>query len=104
MDMVHAIFDLAVRYGLTWEGKTIESLISGGYDVSVQFDDSIIEDKNAEINRGVSLVGAGLLSKKKFMTDMLGYTPEDADSELKQISEEQRTSSVVVDRIFGGME
>ena len=104
VDMVHAIFDLAVRYGLTWEGKTIESLISGGYDVSVQFDDSIIEDKNAEINRGVSLVGAGLLSKKKFMTDMLGYTPEDADNELKQISEEQRTSSVVVDRIFGGME
>jgi A118 family predicted phage portal protein len=104
VDMVHAIFDLAVRYGLTWEGKTIESLISGGYDVSVQFDDSIIEDKNAEINRGVSLVGAGLLSKKKFMTDMLGYTPEDADGELKQISEEQRTSSVVVDRIFGGME
>lgn len=103
-DMVHAIFDLAVRYGLTWEGKTIESLISGGYDVSVKFDDSIIEDKNAEINRGVSLVGAGLLSKKKFMTDLLGYTPEDADSELKQISEEQRTNSVVVDRIFGGME
>ena len=104
VDMVHAIFDLAVRYGMTWEGKTIESLISGGYDVSVQFDDSIIEDKNAEINRGVSLVGAGLLSKKKFMTDMLGYTPEDADNELKQISEEQRTNSVVVDRIFGGME
>lgn len=104
VDMVHAIFDLAVRYGLTWEGKTVESLISGGYDVSVQFDDSIIEDKNAEINRGVSLVGAGLLSKKKFMTDLLGYTPEDADSELKQISEERRTNSVVVDRIFGGME
>ena len=104
VDMVHAIFDLAARYGLTWEGKTVESLISGGYDVSVQFDDSIIEDKNAEINRGVSLVGAGLLSKKKFMTDLLGYTPEDADSELKQISEEQRTNSVIVNRIFGGME
>lgn len=104
VDMVHAIFDLAVRYGLTWEGKTIESLIAGGYDVSVQFDDSIIEDKNAEINRGISLVGAGLLSKRKFMTDMLGYTPEDADKELKQIREEQRTNSVVVDRIFGGME
>ena len=104
VDMVHAIFDLAVRYGLTWEGKTVESLISGGYDVSVQFDDSIIEDKNAEINRGVSLVGAGLLSKKKFMTDLLGYTPEDADKELTQISNEQRTNSVVVGRVFGGME
>ena len=104
VDMVHAIFDLAVRYGLTWEGKTIESLIAGGYNVSVKFDDSIIEDKNAELNRGVSLVGAGLLSKKRFMTEMLGYTPEDADKELKQISEEQRTNSVIVNRIFGGME
>ena len=102
-NMVHAIFDLAVRYGLTWEGKTVESLIAGGYDVTVTFDDSIIEDKNAEINRGVSLVGAGLLSKKKFMTDMLGYTPEDADKELQQISQEQKTNAVVVDRIFGGM-
>ena len=71
--------------------------------MTVTFDDSIIEDKNAEINRGVSLVGAGLLSKKKFMTDMLGYTPEDADKELKQIGEEQRTNAVVVDRLFGGM-
>ena len=102
-NMVHAIFDLAVHYGLTWEGKTVESLIAGGYDVTVTFDDSIIEDKNAEINRGVSLVGAGLLSKKKFMTDMLGYTPEDADKELQQISQEQKTNAVVVDRIFGGM-
>ena len=49
-------------------------------------------------------VGAGLLSKKKFMTDMLGYTPEDAENELKQIGEERRTSAVVVDRLFGGME
>ena len=104
VEMVHAIFDLAVRYGLTWQGQTVESLIAGGYDVSVTFDDSIIEDKNAEINRGVSLVGAGLLSKKKFMVDMLGYTPEDADNELKQIGEERRTSAVVVDRLFGGME
>ena len=103
-EMVHAIFDLAARYGLTWKGQTVESLIAGGYDVSVTFDDSIIEDKNAEINRGVSLVGAGLLSKKKFMTDMLGYTPEDAENELKQIGEERRTNAVVVDRLFGGME
>ena len=102
--MVHAIFELAVHYGLTWEGKTIESLIAGGYDVTVTFDDSIIEDKNAEINQGVALVGAGLMSKKKFMMDTLGYTPEDADAELKQIGEESKVNAVTVDRLFGGME
>lgn len=101
--MVHAIIDLAVRYGITWEGKSVESMIAGGYSVAIKFDDSIIQDTDAEINRGVALVGAGLMSKKKFMVDTLGYTPEVADKELAQISEEQKTSSVVVDRLFGGL-
>ena len=104
IQMVHAIFELAVHYGLTWQGKTIESLISGGYDVSVKFDDSIIQDKDAEINQGTMLVGAGLMSKKKFMTDVLGYTPEDADAELAQIKTEGTGNNVDVTKLFGGME
>jgi A118 family predicted phage portal protein len=102
--MVHAIFELAVHYGLTYEGKTIESLIAGGYNVSIKFDDSIIQDKDAEINQGTMLVGAGLMSKRKFMIDTLGYTPEDAEAELAQISEEGRSNAVDVTRLFGGME
>jgi A118 family predicted phage portal protein len=104
IQMVHAIFDIAVRYGLTYKGQTIESLIAGGYDVSVQFDDSIIQDKDADINRGIMEIGAGVLSKKKFMMDTLGYTKEEAEQELAQIAEERKTNSVVVDRLFGGME
>ena len=99
-EMVHAIFDLAARYGLTWEGKSVESLISGGYSVSVKFDDSIIQDKAADLNQGVMLVGANLMSKKKFMTDTLGYTPEEADAELAQIKAEGR-ASVDPLRLFG---
>ena len=102
--MVDAIFELAVHYGLTWEGKTVESLISGGYEVAVTFDDSIIEDKNAEINQGIALTGAGLMSKKRFLTDVLGMTKEDAEKELAQIGEEQKVNAVTVDRLFGGME
>ena len=101
--MVKAILELSVHYGLSWKGQTIESMISGGYDVSVKFDDSIIEDKNAEINTGTMLVGAGLMSKKKFMVDTLGYTPEDADKELAQIAQEEKSNSVEVTRLFGGM-
>lgn len=102
--MVDAIFELAVHYGLTWKGQTIESLISGGYDVAITFDDSIIEDKQAEINQGIALVGAGLKSKLAFLTDVMGMTPEDAEKELKQIAEESKVNAVTVDRIFGGME
>ena len=104
IQMVHAIFEIAVQYGLTYEGQSIESLIAGGYDVSVKFDDSIIQDKDADINRGIMEIGAGVLSKKKFMIDTLGYTEEEADKELAQIAEERKTNSVVVDRLFGGME
>ena len=103
VEMVHAILDLSVHYGLTWKGQTIESLISGGYDVSVKFDDSIIQDRAADINEGTMLVGAGLMSKRKFMIDTLGYTPEEADKELQQIGTESRTGMVEVSRLFGGV-
>ena len=102
--MVRAILELSVHYGLTYEGQSIESLIAGGYSISVKFDDSIIQDKDAEINQGTMLVGAGLMSKKKFMVDTLGYTPEDADKELAQIKAEGTGNAVTVNRLFGGME
>ena len=102
-EMVDAIFELAVHYGLTHNGQTIESLISGGYEVNVKFDDSIIQDRQQDINQGTMLVGAGLMSKKKFMVDTLGYTEEDADKEIAQIAEEGRTNAVDVTRLFGGV-
>ena len=101
--MVHAIFELAVHYGLTYKGQTIESMIAGGYEVNVTFDDSIIQDRQQDINQGTMLVGAGLMSKKKFMMDTLGYTEEDADKEIAQIAEEGRSNAIDVTRLFGGV-
>ena len=103
VEMVDAIFDLAVRYGLTWQGTPVERLLASGYSVAVKFDDSIIEDKTAEINQGVMLVNSQLMSKKKFMVDTLGYTEEEADKEIAQIGNERKTT-VDVTRLFGGME
>ena len=104
IEMVHAIFDLAVRYGLTWDGTPVERLLAGGYEVSVQFDDSIIQDKDAEVNRGVMLVNSALMSKKRFMTDTLGLTEDQADAEIAQIKAEGAANSVDVTRLFGGVE
>ena len=103
-DMVRAIFDLAARYGLTYKGKDIGALAAGGYDVTVNFDDSIIQDKDAEITRGTMLVGAGILSKRKFMIDTLGYTPEEADAELAEIRKESPANVTDVTRLYGGTE
>ena len=105
--LVRNIIDVAVLYEMDHEGQSIESLASGGYHVSVTFDDGVTQDRQTNINEGVMLVGAGLLSKHTFLTDRKygqGLTPEQADEELKRIAEENRTNGVVVDRIFGGME
>ena len=103
-DMVDAIFELAVHYGLTWNGQSVESLIAGGYEVSVKFDDSIIQDKAADINQGTLLVGAGLLSRKKFMKDTLGYTEDEANNELKQIADESKNiNAIEVNRLYGDL-
>lgn len=102
--MVRAIIELSVRYGLTYEGKTIESLVAGGYDISIKFDDSIIQDKAAEISQGTMLVGSGLMSRKKFLTETMGYTPEEAEKELKQIADESKNiNAVEVTRLFGDL-
>ena len=103
-EMVKSIFELAVKYGLTWQGKSVAALLAGGYDISVKFDDSIIQDRQTDINEGTMLVGAGLMSKKRFMTDTLGLTPEEADAELAQINAEGARNAVDVTRLFGSVE
>ena len=102
--MVHAIFELAAHYELKFDGTPVADLLKDGYSVSVKFDDSIIQDKNAEINQGIALVGAQLLSKKKFMVDVLGYTPEDAEKEIAEITKEEKARSMTIDRLYGGLE
>ena len=105
--LVRNIIDVAVLYGMEFEGQSIESLAANGYHVNVVFDDGVTQDRQTNINEGVMLVGAGLLSKYTFMTDKKygqGLTPEQAQEELARIREEGTGNSVDVTRLFGGME
>lgn len=94
--IVRNIIDVATLYGMTdEEGRTIESLASGGYEVKIIFDDGVTQDRQTNLNEGVMLVGAGILSKKTFLTDPkygVGMTEEEADAELERIREEGRGS------------
>ena len=105
--LVRNIVEVAILYGMTDEnGQSIESLVSGGYNVSITFDDGVTQDRQTNINEGVMLVGAGLLSKYKFLTDRKygqGLTPEQAEEELKRIAEENKANTVDVTRLFGGV-
>ena len=104
--LVRNIIDVAVLYDMDYEGIKISSLVSRGYDINVIFDDGVTQDRQTNINEGVMLVGAGLLSKYTFLTDPKygqGLTPEDAEAELARISEENKTAmpTSMVD-LFGG--
>lgn len=102
--MVRNIIDVAILYDMQWEGQSVSALAALGYHVNVVFDDGVTQDRQTNINEGVMLVGAGLLSKYTFMTDRKygqGLTPEEAKAELKRIRDENPTSAVDVTRLFG---
>lgn len=89
--LMRNIIDVAILYGVEHEGQSIESLARNGYDVQVVFDDGITQDRQTNLNEGMALVGAGLLSKYTFLTDPKygqGLTPEEAQAELNRIKSE----------------
>ena len=105
--IVRSIVDVAILYGMTWQGQSVESLAKPGYDVSIVFDDGVTQDRQTNINEGVMLVGAGLLSKYKFLTDRKygqGLTPEQAEEELARIKAEQPAAGVDALSLFGTAE
>jgi A118 family predicted phage portal protein len=80
-----AIYDLirAVCYA---------SSVFGQYNINtdnmvVKFDDSIIEDKEAESNRALREVNAGLMSKEEYRELIFGETPEIAKKKIEEIKE-----------------
>lgn len=84
-----AIFDLvkAICYASSVFGNfTINS-----ENMVIQFDDSIIEDKEAESNRALREVQAGLMSKVEYREKIFGETPEIAEQEIQKIKEDDPT-------------
>ena len=94
---VGALYDMK-----TADGLSIAELKDRGYSVNVSMDDGITQDRQTNINEGITLVGAGLMSKKKFLTDPKygqALTDEAADAELAQIAKEKNIDSLTIDRI-----
>ncbi len=104
--LVQNIIDVAILYGVQWKGQSVESLAAGGYEVQVTFDDGVTQDRQTNLNEGVMLVGAGLLSKYTFLTDKKygqGLTEKEARAEIERIKAENlRTVDETQVRLFGG--
>lgn len=94
---VAALYDVTTR-----DGRSVRELAARGYSVNVAMDDGITQDRQTNINEGMALVGAGLMSKETFLTDPKygqALTPEAAKLELERIAAEQRVAGGALDII-----
>ena len=71
------------------EGKVDTSKI-GLYDVSFTWDDSILVDVETELNKRMTLLGAGLTSKREVRMWYFGETERQAQTALDKIREENQ--------------
>lgn len=60
-------------------------------DMAIQFDDSIIEDKEAESNRALREKSAGIISAVEYREKIFGETEEIAQQAIAKINEEEPT-------------
>nr|DAS18905.1 MAG TPA: portal protein [Caudoviricetes sp.] len=88
IQIVDAIIQIACLYDMKWQGKSIRSIAEKGWETKVVFDDSILQDRKTNIDEGILLLGNGVMSKKRFMIEKLGYTEEEAVKELLEIKNE----------------
>jgi hypothetical protein len=100
--LIDNIITLGALYDLEIDGIKIAALASRGYQVNIAMDDGITQDRQTNINEGITLVGAGLMSKLTFLTDPKygqGLTEDAAKLELQRIADEQRITGNVLDVI-----
>ena len=81
-DLVSAICYVSSTYG---------TISVNSEEISIQFDDSIIEDKEAESNRAMMEVSSGLISRVEYREKIFGETREMAEQAIKEIDENNPT-------------
>lgn len=71
-------------------------------EIKVEFDDSIIQDSQAELDNAIAKKNNGLISAYTIMTTTLGMTEEEANKELARIAQEQKVDQGAVDAFLTG--
>ena len=100
--VVNAIIQVASLYDVQWNGKSIRALAAQPWESKVVFDDSILQDRQTNINEGILLCGNGLMSKKRFLVETMGMTEDEAARELEEIKNEGTVSGGVLDQLMMG--
>lgn len=84
-ELIESIVAIAELYGLYSAPDK--------YEVSIAFDDSIAEDKDAEIDKQIKRINSGTQSRKRAIMKIEGCTEKEALEILREIREEERRQS-----------
>lgn len=82
-----AIYDLV--NAICYASSTYGNYNIDTSDMVIQFDDSIIEDKETESNRAMREQSAGLISKVEYRMRIFGETKEIAEEKIQEIEESE---------------
>ena len=82
-DVIRAMDKFATIYHLAPEGE---------YEVSFDWDDSILVDKDQEMNEDLALLSSGVIGKVEFRMRRFGETKAQAEQALEDIRKEQAES------------
>ena len=80
---------------IAYASSTFSNTSINADEITITFDDSIIEDKGAEQIRAQSEVGAGLRSKLDYLENIRGLGSEEAKKELQEIEDEKMNNQDV---------
>lgn len=94
--------ELLLTDTLTDMVNAICHILSIETNVTIMFDDSIINDDNTKIDNNIKLVQAGLKSKISALMDIYGYDKNKAETELQAIIDDERMVSGSTIDLFGG--
>ncbi len=91
--------EIVIRTAIINMVKAVAFLDIGGIsdEVSVDFDDSIIEDSNAVIDRNIKLVQSGLRSKLSAIMEIGKCSEETAKKEMVKIAEDNQITGQEID-------
>ena len=73
-------------------------------DISVNLDDGVFTDKNAELNYWMKMVAAGFATQKRGIAKVLNITSEEAEKELAEINGELPPESDAELALYGKTE
>ena len=101
--LVDNIITIARLYNVSFEGEEVNSWFeNSGYSVNIAWQDGVVEDRQTIVNRAIQMLANGVMSRKSFMINVMGLTPEQADEELEAIKKENAVNVEAVDDFFSG--